>query len=261
MSFLLFGFLVGLRHALEADHLAAVAALATRSGSVTHAVKQGIAWGFGHTVTLFLFGVVILSLDTVIPARLAAGLEFAVGIMLVLLGTDVLRRMYKDRIHFHSHAHDDGTTHFHAHSHAGETGHDPARHAHRHQKFVPLRALFVGLMHGMAGSAALILLTLDSVGSLGAGLMYIFLFSLGSMIGMALLSLVIAVPLRYSARNLTACHNGLQGIIGAATIMLGAMLIYDVGTTRELALGQYGSPTASAVMDRIFMHSGLDFRG
>ena len=222
------GFLIGMRHALEADHLAAVAALATRSHSVAHTIRQGVVWGLGHTITLFLFGAIVLLLDSVIPQRLAQWLEFAVGVMLLLLGLDVLRRLFRERIHFHAHRHASGIEHFHAHAHHDERRHDPRRHSHRHPQGFPLRALLVGLMHGMAGSAALILLTLNDVPSRWAGLVYIGLFGLGSMLGMALLSAVIAVPLRYSARAMTWLHNGLQAAIGIATITLGGYLMYEM---------------------------------
>ncbi|HFD80435.1 MAG TPA: urease accessory protein [Gammaproteobacteria bacterium] len=230
MSFglLSLGFLLGMRHALETDHVAAVASLATRSASVRETIRQGAVWGLGHTLTLFAFGSVVLLMDTVMPQRLAQGLELAVGVMLVGLGIDVLRRVIRERIHFHVHRHDDGVRHFHAHSHAGERGH-PELHHHQHVRGFPLRALFVGLMHGMAGSAALILLTLQTVQSPLTGLLYIALFGIGSIAGMAALSAIIAVPLRYSARGLTWLHNGLQLGIGAMTLAIGALVVYRIG--------------------------------
>lgn len=234
VSLLLLGFLIGMRHAVESDHVAAVASLATRSRSITDAVRQGAAWGLGHTLTLFLFGSIVLVLDSVMPERLAHTLELLVGVMLVGLGIDVLRRLIQEQVHFHVHRHHDGEVHFHAHSHAGESGHDPDRHHHRHAEGFPVRALLVGLMHGMAGSAALILLTLQTVRSPWTGVLYIALFGIGSMIGMALLSLVIAIPLRASARGVTWLHNGLQAVVGVATIAIGAVLIYEIGWQQRL---------------------------
>ncbi len=231
LSLLSLGFLLGMRHAMESDHLAAVASLATRGGSLRYNVWQGAAWGLGHTLTLFFFGSIVLLVDTVIPERLSQGLEFAVGVMLVLLGADVLRRLLRRRLHFHAHRHADGTLHLHAHSHAGERGHASLHH-HPHpvpQHGFPLRALFVGLMHGMAGSAALILLTLQTVSSPLAGLGYIALFGIGSIAGMTLLSLVIALPLRLSAAALTGLHNGMQALIGLGTVTLGCVMVYDIG--------------------------------
>lgn len=221
------GFLLGMRHALEADHLAAVAALATRSPTVAHAVRQGAVWGLGHTLTLVLFGAVVLGMDTVMPERLARGLELVVGLMLIALGLDVLRRVWRERIHFHVHHHRDGTVHLHAHSHRRGNGHDTRHHRHAHG--FPYRALAVGLMHGMAGSAALILLTLGSITSRWQGISYIALFGLGSMLGMAVLSVAIAMPLRYSAQWLSRLHNALQGTIGFVTIALGVVVTYGTG--------------------------------
>ena len=233
VSVLLLGFMIGMRHALDADHVAAVASLATRSQSLSDTVRQGAFWGLGHTAMLFLFGTVVLTLDAVVPERLAHGLEFLVGLMLILLGIGVLRRVIKERIHFHAHRHVNGAIHFHAHSHAGEKGHDPAQHHHDHSRDLPLRALFVGSMHGMAGSAALILLTLQAVDTPGQGLLYIALFGAGSILGMLGLSAVIAIPLCVSGmgQRLTWLHMGLQATIGIVTMAMGTTLAYQIGVT------------------------------
>lgn len=229
---LLFGLLMGLRHALEVDHVAAVASLAARSGEARRIVGLGALWGLGHTLTLFTFGMVVLLLDAVIPERLALSLELAVGVLLVILGGDIVGRMILARVHFHVHRHADGVRHFHAHSHTGERGHDPARHEHVHPRGLPLRALVVGLVHGMAGSAALILLVLQEMDSVLLGLVYMALFALGSVLGMAALSTVIAVPLAYSARRLTLAYNWMQGLIGLATFALGTKVLYEVAVVK-----------------------------
>lgn len=229
ISLLLLGFLIGMRHALEADHVAAVASLTNNTQTMKQALRQGAAWGLGHTITLFLFGSVVIWMDTVIPERLAEMLELAVGVMLVFLGIDVLRRVIKDRIHFHKHRHHN-EAHFHAHSHAKETvTHETNAHQHSHKQKFPLRFLFVGLMHGMAGSAALILLTLETIKSPLQGFIYMFLFGVGSIVGMAALSVVIAIPLRSSAKGLTWLHNGLQSVLGIFTLGLGASIVYHIG--------------------------------
>jgi len=227
LGLLILGFFIGMRHALEADHVAAVSSLATRSASPRECVKQGVFWGLGHTATLFIFGSAVLLLDRVLPERLASGLELAVGVMLVVLGLDVLRRLARERVHFHLHEHEDGVRHFHGHSHARGPVH--RAHHHGHWRKLPLRALVVGLVHGMAGSAALILLTLESVPSVAAGLLYILLFGVGSIAGMALLSAAIAVPLRYSAAGLTRLHGLLHGAIGLATVAIGVATAVGAG--------------------------------
>lgn len=230
LSLLSLGFLLGMRHAVEADHVAAVASLATRNRSMGDTLRQGTVWGLGHTLTLFVFGSAVLLLDTIIPQTLAQILEFTVGLMLVGLGIDVLRRLRRERIHFHIHQHADATPHFHAHSHVGEKDH-PEVHHHRHEHWrdFPFRALFVGMMHGMAGSAALILLVLQTVHSPLTGMLYIALFGIGSIAGMVVLSTLIAILLRSSATGLTRLHNGLQVVVGVTALVIGCVMVYDIG--------------------------------
>ncbi|MCW8931423.1 MAG: sulfite exporter TauE/SafE family protein [Gammaproteobacteria bacterium] len=227
-SLLFLGLLIGMRHALEADHVAALASLTSNNQSIKDTVKHGAVWGLGHTITLFIFGGVMLLVGRSISDQLVHVLEFSVGVMLVVLGIDVLRKLIKKRIHFHHHQHEN-EQHFHAHSHEGEKHqqHNPENHQHEHGKAFPLRALFVGLMHGMAGSAALIVLTLQTVSSTTQGVLYILFFGIGSIFGMASLSFIIAIPLRRSAQGLTWMHNGFQGVIGLATIVIGGMLMLE----------------------------------
>jgi hypothetical protein len=220
------GFLLGMQHALEADHIAAVSSIAARRTDIADIVKHGLTWGLGHTLTLFVFAGAAILLGYAIPEHLARPLETAVGVMLVGLGAHVLWRLWRDRVHFHRHGHGDGTVHFHAHSHAGETApHARAAHAHGHAQGFRWRTLLVGLMHGMAGSAALLVLAVTQASSPAAGLGYVALFGLGSMVGMAALSGVIAVPIAVSARWLTWANRGLQGAVGVITIAIGVSTI------------------------------------
>ncbi|MEH2626048.1 hypothetical protein V1292_004103 [Bradyrhizobium sp. AZCC 1719] len=220
------GFLLGMQHALEADHIAAVSSIAARRSHVADIVKHGLTWGLGHTLTLFAFAGLAILLGRAIPDGVARPLETAVGLMLVGLGAHVLWRLWRDRVHFHQHGHGDGTVHFHAHSHAGEiTPH--ARAAHIHEHGFRWRTLLVGLMHGMAGSAALLVLAVTQASSPAVGLGYIALFGVGSMIGMGALSTAIAVPLAVSARWLTWANRSLQGAVGLATIAIGIMTVVE----------------------------------
>jgi ABC-type nickel/cobalt efflux system permease component RcnA len=228
-SVLVLGVLMGMRHALEADHLAAMATLASRTRSVPAAMLQGAAWGLGHTLTLFLVGGACLLLGASVPAPWARRLELTVGVMLVLLGGQVLWNMWRRRIHVHVHQHGDGVSHLHAHRHAAEEAHDPGRHAHAHARDLPLRAVAVGVVHGLAGSAALLLLTAFNVGSFWLGLAYIALFGLGSLLGMAVLGAAIAVPLYASASRLGRLHQGLEALVGLITIGIGVRLLYEIG--------------------------------
>jgi hypothetical protein len=220
------GFLLGMQHALEADHIAAVSSIAVRRSDVADIVKHGLTWGIGHTLTLFAIAGAALVLGRAVPETFARPIESAVGVMLVGLGAHVLWRLWRDRVHFHKHSHGDGTVHVHAHSHAGETPpHTGALHAHEHG--FRWRTLLVGLMHGMAGSAALLVLTVSQASSVAIGLGYVALFGLGSMIGMGALSTVIAVPIALSARWLTLANNGLQAAIGAITVTIGVRTIVE----------------------------------
>ncbi|MFZ5791155.1 MAG: urease accessory protein [Pseudomonadota bacterium] len=221
------GLLIGMQHALEADHVAAVSSIAAHRKNVGDIVKHGLTWGLGHTLTLFAVAGAAILLGHAIPARFAGTLETAVGVMLLGLGAHVLWRLRRDRVHFHRHRHHDGQLHIHAHSHAGETvPHERAAHAHDHG--FRWRSLIVGLMHGMAGSAALLVLAVSQTADPAVGLAYVLVFGLGSMIGMGALSAVIAVPLVLSARMLTWANDSLQAAVGAVTIGIGAVTIYKI---------------------------------
>ena len=233
------GFLLGMQHALEADHIAAVSSIAARRTNIGDIVKHGLTWGLGHTLTLFAFAGAAILLGQAIPENWSRPLETAVGIMLVGLGAHVLWRLGRDGVHFHRHSHGDGTVHFHAHSHAREAAketskpavpHVRARHEHGHFELTDgfrWRTLLVGLMHGMAGSAALLVLAVTQAKTPAIGLFYVALFGIGSMVGMGALSTVIAVPLAVSARWLTSANRGLQGAVGVATIAIGVITIVE----------------------------------
>jgi hypothetical protein len=221
------GLLLGLRHALDADHLAAVASLATRDRSTAETVRTGIAWGLGHTLTLFVVCAAVLLMDIGYAENAAHIAEFAVGLMLFGLGLDVIRRAVRKRMHLHGHVHDDAGYHLHLHSHRGEGAHAVSAHRHRHPKGLPGRALVVGLMHGLAGSAALLVLAVTEQGDVALGLAYVVLFGIGSTIGMAALSFTIALPLRASARYATWGFNGLNIAIGSGTAALGVFVLIE----------------------------------
>jgi ABC-type nickel/cobalt efflux system permease component RcnA len=237
------GFLIGLQHALEADHLMAMATLASGRGTVGAVARRGLAWGLGHTATLLALGGTALLLGSLVPDELATTLEFAVGVMLVVLGADVLWRLHVQRVHLHPHLHHalapiaahpvhaQPHTHIHAHSlelaPAAAHGHDPHRHAHR--AAFPLRALCVGMMHGMAGSAAIVVLTLHTVRSPAQGLLYIVVFGIGSIIGMGVLGTAIGVPLGWSARSVARAARGVHALLGCTSAGMGLWMMYYAG--------------------------------
>ena len=231
------GFIIGLRHSLEADHICAIATLTTRTRSVRSAIPIGLLWSFGHTLTLGIFGIVAIMMKAEVPKDLASFLELAVGMMLIALGTEVLYRLRRERIHFHAHTHEGGTSHFHAHSHPRVSNvetqnhiiHDnerPISHRHEHPQGLKLRAFLVGIMHGMAGSAVLIVLTLQNLHSLTSGAAYITLFGIGSMLGMVALSASIAWPLWRWGKTLTWLNNFARSSVGVLTIIVGCIIFY-----------------------------------
>jgi ABC-type nickel/cobalt efflux system permease component RcnA len=228
MSVLLLGFMIGLHHALEADHVAAVSSLVCGKSGVGRIMRHGAIWGVGHTVTLLVVGGGAVLLKTTIDETFAVRIEFLVGLMLVGLGGHVLYRLWRDRMHVHTHRHSDGTIHFHAHSHRGDSDdHAASAHDHAHPRTSWPRTLLVGLMHGLAGSAALVVLTASSLDTPVLGLAFILLFGVGSIIGMAALSMVIAFPISMTARWLTRANFGLQAVIGLATITVGGVVIAE----------------------------------
>jgi hypothetical protein len=156
---------------------------------------------------------------------------------LVGLGIDVVRRMWKQGLHIHPHQHG-SERHLHLHEHApvkaaaAPYAHVP--HSHTHKRMLPLRALCVGLVHGMAGSAALVLLTLGTIESVWLGIAYIARFGIGSIGGMMVLSFAIGLPLRLTAHKLGSLYTGLTAVIGLLTIFLGASILWDIGVTQGL---------------------------
>lgn len=229
-SILLFGLLIGMQHALEADHVAALSSICTGTRSVRRIATHGAVWGLGHSITLLIFAGAAVFLDLRFGDNLAHALECVVGVMLILLGGQVLFRLWYARLHFHSHRHPDGKTHFHVHSHRGENAdHDPDRHVHAHASKLPVRTLLVGMVHGLAGSAALVILTASTVQDPVTGLLYVALFGLGSIAGMTMLSSLLAVPLAWTAQALTWTHRSLQAAVGAATMALGMLVLVEAG--------------------------------
>ncbi|OSI61472.1 urease accessory protein [Bradyrhizobium canariense] len=228
------GFLLGMQHALEADHIAAVSSIAARRTNIGDIVRHGLTWGLGHTLALFVFAGVAILLGRAIPESLAQPLETAVGVMLIGLGINVLWKLWRDRVHFHRHGHFDGTKHTHVHSHRNERTIDQ-QNSHTHAHGFRWRSLLVGLVHGIAGSAALLVLAVSQISNPVYGMLYVGLFGVGSMFGMGCLSIIIAVPLAISARWLTWTNRAIQGVVGAVTIGLGALTVYATAIAYSFA--------------------------
>lgn len=231
LTWIFFGFLLGLQHALEADHIAAVASITADKKGAGRIIRHGAIWGAGHALMLGAFGGAVYALQLTLSEQLANGLEFVVGVMMVLLGARLLYVLLRDRIHFHAHRHGAADVHFHAHSHAGEAKeHAKSAHAHAHSAGGWRRSLAVGMMHGLAGSAALVALAASAAPSVPLGLAFMALFGLGSIAGMALFSAVIAVPLSYSGTALTWAARGFQALAGVVALGIGLHIMVETGT-------------------------------
>lgn len=232
LGILALGFLMGMSHALEADHLAAMAAISgDRSTQKRKMMMRGAFWGAGHTLTLFVLGSLVIVFGFVLTDANAARLEFAVGVMLVLLGVHLVVRMSRRKIHFHAHSHEDGKPHLHAHSHHGETGgHTASSHHHSHPEGLPWRALLVGLVHGAAGSAGLLTLVIATTQSPLISLAYIIIFGVGSIFGMAVLSYAVAWPLGAIERSARSIHMTVTVAAALFAFGIGANVMLSTAT-------------------------------
>jgi ABC-type nickel/cobalt efflux system permease component RcnA len=217
------GFLLGLRHALDADHVAAVSTLVSQHGSVARSCLLGTFWGIGHTTALLAAGLVVIGFKLTISPVLERGLEAVVAFVLVLLGGQVLRRCVTSlSLHRHVHTHD-GYSHTHTHVHVGH--HQPHRHVHLFR--MGRRPFLIGLVHGLAGSAALMLVVLASIPSLPGQFLYIFVFGVGSTGGMLILSGLIGVPVALTAGRSAIGSVVIQSLAGAASLGLGVALLLE----------------------------------
>ena len=224
-----FGFVLGLRHALDADHVAAIAALARPGEGLGRALANGISWGFGHALMIGLAGSLAIALRSAIPGRLALAFEFAAGLMLVVLGVAALRGALRDRLHVHQHRHDD-VAHAHLHFHAaphGRGAHAPHRHPHPFR--LALRPFLVGSVHGLAGSAALALLVLATVPTALLGCLYLLLFGAGTTAGMMLMSLALGAPLVIARRRALWLSGALRAAAGLGSLGVGLTLAWRTG--------------------------------
>ncbi len=227
-EFLTLGLFIGMAHALEADHLAAVGTLAS-DGKATpgRLALLGASWGMGHTTTLFLIGVPVFAFGLVLSRQLAAGMEFAVGLMLIVLGLHVLWKICRKRVHFHLHGHDDGKRHFHAHSHAGaKLPHDRDPHSHGHGVF-SLRAYLVGLAHGAAGSAGLVALAAAATQDAMTAAAYMALFGIGSVLGMAALTYSASWPLRLAEKTAARLLSTVQVAVAGIAVFIGFRVMME----------------------------------
>ena len=224
LSIIALGFFLGMRHATDPDHVIAVSTIVSREREISKSAWIGVFWGLGHTATIFTVGAAIILFDLVIPPRLGLSMELAVGLMLILLGVinmvsfvrgiprpapdqtpgaseSIFVSSHSEVVHSHAHSHGD-YIHTHAHSHS----HGPEAHAHagqnpvvwldraflRFKVYRPLRPLMIGIVHGLAGSAAAALLVLAAIRDPRWAMAYLVVFGFGTIVGMMVITIIIA---------------------------------------------------------------------
>ena len=249
-----FGFLLGMRHATDADHVIAVTTILNRSRRFWDTTIIGALWGLGHTVTVVVVGVLIIGFNVVIPPPVGLAMEFAVAVMLITLGllnlTGAARRITErftppapihGHAHEHVHAHDElGATHAHEHAHLHGHGSD------RRLGTVGslgwyhlLRPVAVGLVHGLAGSAAVALLVLATIQDTGTAIAYLVIFCLGVAAGMAVLTTVIGLPFLMAHARSEQINRWLMAAAGLLSLGFGLYLAYEIGIVGGLFTGEF----------------------
>ncbi len=219
-TLLAFGFLSGMKHAFEADHIAAVSSITSNQNSIRKSSLLGLFWGFGHAIALSIVGLIILLLKIEIPEKIALLLELIVGIMLVILGFNVLTTINKNKMHIHKHKHgNEEHIHFHLHK---------LTKAHLHMHIPFKQSLLIGLIHGLAGSAAITLLVLTAINSVLLGLFYILIFGIGSTLGMVLISGIISLPLILIPYKFDKMQKILHISTGAISTLIGFNIMLNI---------------------------------
>jgi ABC-type nickel/cobalt efflux system permease component RcnA len=237
------GFVFGLKHATEVDHVVAVSTLVSEHRNLLRSTLVGGLWGLGHTASLVIVGVLVLVFRMAILPGLAIWLEFGVALMIITLGALAVVRVFRKRpdVHLHRHSHD-GQSHVHIHFHEQGTEHETrastgnekhAPHTHAISQ-IGFKPLLVGAMHGLAGSAALTPLVLTQIRSVSLGLLYLAVFGIGSTLGMLLMSGLIGLPFALSARRLSRFNYGLQTAAGGLSVAFGFWYAYEIGVTSGL---------------------------
>lgn len=214
------GLVLGMRHSTDADHLVALSTIVSKQRSIRRAAVIGSLWGVGHTLTIFAVGSLIILFGLRIPVRLGLAMEFSVAVMLVVLGllnlTGIMQRLSKRFVPAQRQAP-------HAHRHLWD------EHLHEFGLFQGLRPLAIGLVHGLAGSAAVALLVLSTIRDPLWATLYLLIFGVGTIVGMVLMTAAIAVPLTYGTRRFTNLNRHLATASGFVSLCFGTFLVYQLG--------------------------------
>jgi len=219
------GFVLGLRHALDPDHLVAVSTIVSEHKSLVRSSLVGTFWGLGHSASLLGVGLVIILLRVSIPETVLPWMEAPVALMLIVLGVSATRRALGERgVQVHTHVHEHGDQpHAHVHVHVGD------EHNHMHRMFkLGRRPFAVGLVHGFAGSAALTLLVLAQIPSVALGLVYMAVFGIGSIGGMLIMSALMSLPFVLTARRFEAINSGIRLCAGLFSLAFGLMIVWEL---------------------------------
>jgi high-affinity nickel permease len=233
IGILLIGLGIGLRHALDADHLAAVSTIVSERKSLFSSVLIGGLWGIGHTASLLLAGIAVIALNLQI-GKYEKPLEFCVALMLIALGANVLYKLARGgRVHFHQHQHG-GRTHVHPHVHPHVHDDKPEPERSHHGLKLGARPLVIGLVHGLAGSAGLMLAVLATIKSTPVAFAYIIIFGAGSIGGMMVMSLVLSLPIHLTADHFTKTNFAVRALAGCFSLGFGLFMAYEIGFAEGL---------------------------
>ena len=235
LSALFIGLLIGLKHSTDGDHIVAISTIVRDYKKIINAVWVGISWGIGHTIPLMILGTIILLLKENfldLYMHIARYLECGVAIMVIILGLQVFWKLYKGSFHFHSHDHD-GLSHTHIHgSHAHNTQAKDFHHGENHSffmNFIPFlstKSFFIGFVHGLAGSAAVLIAILPNTPNFFSGIIFLIFFAVGTVVAMAIMTIVLSLPFRYLKSSLIG--NSLISVFGMLSIILGLSLGSDL---------------------------------
>lgn len=233
---LFFGFILGLKHATDVDHVVAVSTIVSKYRNPWRSIWVGVSWGLGHTAPLIAVGIVILLLKDAFPPAesFSRPLEFIVGIMLVFLGGQVFWNLFRRPPHLHQHE----ASHVHVHSHRKfHDGQSLLQILHPRgagKPFFRLKSFVIGVVHGLAGSAIVLLVLLANV-SFHVGIGLILLFGLGTTLSMAAITLVISIPFALSSSH-RVLNYVLIGLAGFMSVGTGIYIVYNIGVAQRLLI-------------------------